>query len=60
MQDVSKIGFGGRLVRKSDKTADEGLTADERFDQKGKGRERGFPGTAWRKRGDRRRRNTET
>lgn len=44
MQDVSKIGFGGRLVRKSEKTADKGLTADERFGQKGKGKEEGFQG----------------
>lgn len=44
MQDVSKIGFGGRLVRESDKTADKGLTAGERSGQKRKGREGGFQG----------------
>lgn len=44
MQDVSKIGFGGRLVRESDKRADKGLTADERSGQKGKGIEGGFQG----------------
>lgn len=60
MQDVSKIGFGGRLVRKkSDKTADKGLTADERYGQKGKGKEGGFQGPLGEGEATRRR-NTET